>query len=239
MIKQAVILAGGFGKRMGPTTDTIPKPMITIMGKPLLQWHIEQFKKYGVTEFFLTLHYLPGVITDYFGDGSKFGVKINYALEEQPLGTGGGLKKIEHLLDDEFFLINGDTFSMLDYGKMEAAWSEKTDAVGMQRVGKANYYEDADVAELDDAGRIAVIHARPHGKREGNIYRMKGVYILKKKILDHAPHAERFEVNTDLLPRAIAAHQSFYGYECDDYSKGIDTIEKWKEVEGYLKSRTA
>ena len=90
-IKQAVISAGGFGTRLRPTTDTIPKPMLPIAGKPMLERNIEQFKKHGVTEFFLTLHYLPEVITDYFGDGARCGCTIAYLRERAPLGTGGPL----------------------------------------------------------------------------------------------------------------------------------------------------
>src|SRR5271156_792666 len=103
MIKQAVILAAGLGTRLKPYTDTMPKPMIPILGKPMLQWHVEQFKKHGVTEFFFNLHYLPEVIKNYFGDGSKFGVKIHYFAEQEPLGTAGAIKEFESQLNDEVF----------------------------------------------------------------------------------------------------------------------------------------
>ena len=131
MIKQAVILCAGLGTRLRPYTDTMPKPMIPILGKPMLEWHIMQFKKYGVQEFFINLHYLPDVITDYFGDGSRWGVKIHYHFEPEILGTAGGVKSFEKMLDDSFFLIYGDTFSLVDYGRMEDAWNEKKCAIGM------------------------------------------------------------------------------------------------------------
>ena len=86
-ITQAIIAAGGFGKRLRPFTDTNPKPMVPVLGKPILEWHIEQFKKHGVTDFLMTLHHLPEKITDYFGDGTKWGVNINYLLEKEPLGA--------------------------------------------------------------------------------------------------------------------------------------------------------
>src|SRR5271169_806899 len=84
MLKQAIISAGGLGTRLRPYTDMMPKPMISILGKPMLEWHIEQFKKFDITEFFVTLYYLPHVIINYFGDGSKFGVKMNYFIEKEP-----------------------------------------------------------------------------------------------------------------------------------------------------------
>jgi NDP-sugar pyrophosphorylase family protein len=249
MITQAIISAGGFGTRLRPTTDTMPKPMIPILGKPLLEWHIEQFKKFGVTEFFFTLHYLPQVVMDYFGDGSKWGVKMHYFVEEEPLGTAGAIKKFEAQLDDDFFYIYGDTFSLMDYGKMETVWQKKVAAaragddskkapIGMQRVGRSDEYADVDIAELDGSGRIVAVHPKPHTERYPNAYRMRGTFILSKKILSYIPANGAFELGKQLLPSVIAAGENFYGYECDDYSKGIDTVEKWREVEEYLKAHT-
>lgn len=235
MITQAIISAGGLGKRLRPTTDTIPKPMIPILGKPMLQWHVEQFKKHGVKEFFFTLHYLPEVVMDYFGDGSKFGVKINYFVEKEPLGSAGAIKKFEKQLDKEFYYIYGDTFSLMDYGKMEEAYMKKENPIGMQRMKRTDDYADADVAELDANGKFIAIHAKPHTEKYPNAYRMRGSFILDKKILSYIPEDTAFELGKQLLPKIVAAGENFYSYECDDYSKGIDTMEKWKEVEEHLK----
>ncbi len=235
-IKQAVILAAGLGTRLKPYTDTMPKPMIPILGKPMLQWHVEQFKKHGVTEFFFNLHYLPHVIKNYFGDGSKFGVKITYNFEPVILGTAGGVKAFEKKLDDEFFLIYGDTFSLVDYSKMRAAWEKlPPGAIGMQRMKKTDDYADADVAELDSTGKYVAIHAKPHTEKYANAYRMRGVFILKKKILSYVPANKPYEIGKNLLPDIVKQGEAFYSYECDDFSKGIDTLEKWKEVEDHLK----
>jgi mannose-1-phosphate guanylyltransferase / phosphomannomutase len=236
MIKQAVILAGGFGTRLRPITDTIPKPMLPVLGRPLLEWHIEQFKKFGVNEFFFTLHYLPEVVKNYFGDGSKFGVSIRYFIEQQPLGEAGGLKELVPFLDDEFFLIHGDTLSLLDYGEMELAWRSKKNALGIQRIGKSEQYADADLVEVDADLKFTVIHKRPHQGPYQNVYRMRGIYILKKEILSYIPADRTSNINADILPAALAAGESFYGYECDEYSKGISDVETWHKVEAYLKS---
>ena len=101
-IKQAVILCAGLGTRLRPLTDIVPKPMIPILGKPLLEWNIEQFKRHGVTEFFINLYYLPDVIRDYFGDGAKWDVKIVYFQEKEILGTAGGVKNFAGMLDEAF-----------------------------------------------------------------------------------------------------------------------------------------
>ena len=123
-IKQVVILSAGLGIRLKPITNTIPKPMLPLLNKPMLQWNIEQFKKYGINEFFINLHYLPEVIKNYFGDGSKLGVKITYSFEPEILGTAGALKRFKDKLDKVFFLIYGDILSLVDYTKMAEVWNK-------------------------------------------------------------------------------------------------------------------
>ncbi len=236
MITQAIISAGGFGTRLKPHTDTMPKPMIPILGKPMLEWHIQQFKKQGVTDLFVTLHYLPEVVMDHFGDGSKFGVRTHYFVEKIPLGSAGALRAFAPELNDLFYYIYGDTFSLMDYSKMAAAYATKKDPIGMQRMKRTEDYADADVAELDDAGRFVAIHAKPHTEKYPNAYRMRGSFILDKKILPYIPENTASDLAQDVLPKALADGKNFYGYECDDYSRGIDTKEKWQEVEAYVRS---
>ena len=235
MIKQAVILSAGLGARLYPITDTIPKPMIPILGKPLLEHHINQFKKHGVSEFFISLHYLPEVIRNYFGDGSKWGVKINYSFEPTPLGTAGGVKQFENQLDDTFFLIYGDIFSLVDYSKMKEVFTAKTDAIGMQRVGLCGYRSDVDLVELDSDNLFAKIHPKPHSARIGNPYSMRGIFILKRRILSYVPKGVYYEIGSQLLPDIVSQGEKFYGYECDEYSKGIDTLDKYEEVQNFYK----
>lgn len=236
-IKQAVILSAGLGTRMRSLTDHAPKVMVPVLGKPLLLRNIEQFKKYGVREFFINLHYLPEAIKNYFGNGSKFGVKITYNFEPEILGTAGGVKGFENELGDEFFLLYGDTLSLLDYQKMEVMWRNMpASAIGMQRVGKSGNYADVDVAELGDGGKVLAIHSKPHAREYSGAYRLRGIFIMSKKILSFVPENTYYEIGKDLLPDIINKGELFYGYECDDYSKGIDTPEKLKEAEAYLRA---
>lgn len=237
-IKQAIITAGGFGTRLRPLTLTVPKVMIPINGKPLLEHHVNQFKKHGVTEFFFTLHYLPDVITSYFGDGSEFGVKIHYFTEDKPLGTAGALRSFKDLLDDKFFYIYGDIFSLVNYSKMAEEFYEKRGAIGMQRVGRLGYRPDVDLADIDDSGRIVKIYPKPHvNGRPENPYSMRGVFLLKKEVLGFVPENTEYDMGKQLLPDIVSKNLDFYGYECDDYSQGIDNMEKYQTVEEYLKNK--
>ncbi|MCP4265483.1 MAG: NTP transferase domain-containing protein [Candidatus Brocadiaceae bacterium] len=115
---QVVILAGGKGTRLRPLTSQIPKPMVAVQGKPFLHHQLELIKSFGFKKVLLLVSYLGEQIESYFGDGSKFGLKIEYSYEETPLGTGGALKNAENRLLDEFLLLNGDTLLPIDYGDL-------------------------------------------------------------------------------------------------------------------------
>lgn len=112
---QAVILSGGKGTRLRPISYMMPKPMVVINGKPFLHHQLDFIKRFGINEVLLLVGYLGEQIKDYFGSGRKFGLKINYAFEESPLGTGGAIKNANNKLAAEFLLLNGDTFLPIDY----------------------------------------------------------------------------------------------------------------------------
>jgi len=234
MIHQAVILCAGIGSRLRPFTDTAPKPMLPLLGVPLVEWNIRHFQQHGVSEFFINLHHLPEVLQTYLGNGSRLGIKIHYHFEPELLGTAGGVKSFEDQLEHEFFLMYGDIFSHLDYGAMEQVWRTKQNALGMQTMTKTNNYTDADVAELSCDGRVVAVHPKPHTTSYPNAYRMRGAFILKRDILAKVVPRKYAEIGKDLIPAIVAEGGAFYGYETDGFSKGIDTFEKWKEVEAYL-----
>ncbi len=238
MIKQAVISAGGFGTRFKPYTDTMPKPMIPVLGKPMLEWSIEQFKKHGIMEFLITLHCLPHAIMDYFGDGSKFGVRIEYFIEEQPLGEAGAIKKCSPRLDQTFYYIYGDILSLIDYTQMTKAYEEKAaidpKMVGMERVGRKHGYANDDMVELDTNGRFAIMRLRPHAQAYPDAHSTLGAFILDKKIFSYIRDNEPTKLNRQIIPAAMDDGNHFYGYTSDEYSRGIDDAERLRNVEEYL-----
>jgi NDP-sugar pyrophosphorylase family protein len=114
---KAVILAGGFGKRLKPLTDDRPKPMIEVLNTPIIEWQVKWLKKFGINEFIVCVGYMKEHIISHLGSGNKFGVRIGYAVEDEPLGTGGALKNAQSLLtgsNDGFFMVNGDVLTNLD-----------------------------------------------------------------------------------------------------------------------------
>ncbi len=123
---KAVILAGGFGKRLRPYTETIPKPLVEVAGKPILEWQIEWLKSYGIREFVLLVGYLREKIIERIGSGSRLGVRVTYVVEDSPLGTGGALKNAEHVLRREnyFIVVNGDILTNINPLKVVDALRE-------------------------------------------------------------------------------------------------------------------
>lgn len=248
-ISQAVILSAGLGTRLRPLTDNIPKVMVPLAGKPLLQWHIEQFKEHGIREFFINLHYLPDKITDYFGDGSKFGVQIKYALESpEILGTAGGVKNFDGLLKEKFFVIYGDTFYKMNYGRLVDFHSSLKDPIGVGTVRKTDHPMDSDLAVIDDKGKILEFLLKPHkdellaspkivgGGGPKDYWGMSAPYIFSKKILEYIPPKKYYEIDHNLVPDLLGRGYNYYAYRLPEgeFRKDIGTIERYKEVEDYL-----
>jgi mannose-1-phosphate guanylyltransferase/phosphomannomutase len=228
---QALILCAGLGTRLRPLTDVLPKPMVPIDGKPLLERHIEQFKKHGICEFLINLHYLSEKITDYFSDGSRWGIKIIYKYEPEILGTAGAIKNFENEIKGPFFLIYGDIFSLVDYEKFYKAFCAKPGVIGMEIIGETDHPFDSDLAEIDNDSRLLKIHRKPHKILPKNFKAMKGVYIFKKEIINYIPKALYYEIDHQLLPDILNQGLSFYGYQTNDYLRDIGTFERYQKCQ--------
>jgi len=230
-------LCAGLGTRLRPFTDTSPKPMVPLLGVPMIEWNLARFLEFGVDRFLINLHFLPDVLRGYLGDGSRWGATISYHYEPQILGTAGGVKSFEDQLEDEFFVIYGDIFSRVDYHAMEKVWRNYNGALGMQRVRLTENYTDADIVELDEFKRVIAVHAKPHTSIYPKAYRMAGIFILSRQILSLIPKDVYSEIGRDMIPAVLDFGGDFRGYLCGDYSKGIDTIGKKEEVELYLRQQ--
>lgn len=114
---KGIIMAGGAGSRLRPLTCDLPKPMVPVMNRPVMQYSIELFKKYGINDIGVTLQYLPGMIQDYFGDGRQDSINLHYFIEDKPLGTAGSVKNAQEILDDTFIVLSGDALTNIDLEK--------------------------------------------------------------------------------------------------------------------------
>ncbi|MFH1403532.1 MAG: sugar phosphate nucleotidyltransferase [Candidatus Altiarchaeota archaeon] len=207
---KAVILAGGFGTRMRPLTFTRPKPLLPLVNKPVLYHILDHLKMHGVTEVFLTTNYLRGQVVDSVG-GEYNGVKINYPLEEQPLGTAGCVRNIREGLDETFLVIQGDTITDIDISslvKSHRFYSGLCTIAGFFVEDPWNY----GIMELDDAGRVRHFHEKPMVDDCKSNLANTGIYVLEPEALDFVPARTFFDFAKDLFPRLLE-RESIYGKE--------------------------
>jgi len=209
--KQAVILAGGLGTRMRPITETIPKPMIAVAGKPFLQWQLELLQNGGIGSALLLVAYLGEQIEQYFGDGrdgKTFDGSIEYSYEPSLLGTGGALKNAEARLLDWFVLVNGDTYLAIDYEKL------LRDFVAANCSAMIVAYEKpvSSMVDVPASGLPGNLGVRADGmvtayrKREpqGLQHIDAGVILLRKEILASLPAGQKCSLEEEIYPRLIA-----------------------------------
>lgn len=208
---QAVILAGGLGTRMRPVTETIPKPMIAVAGKPFLEHQLELLRRAGIGRALLLVAYLGEQIQRYFGDGSKTGCGISYSFEPSPLGTGGALKNAEAQLQDAFVLVNGDTYLAIDYLALVRRFSELNCAaliVAYEKRGAA--LEDIPANQVPNnlaVGRDDLVTAYRKRDPGGLSHIDAGVIVLKKEILAALPAGQKCSLEEEIYPHLIAQGQ--------------------------------
>ncbi|MDP1623933.1 MAG: nucleotidyltransferase family protein [Bacteroidales bacterium] len=226
----AIILAAGRGERLGEITQTLPKPMVRHLGKPVLQHNIELCRRSGIREICINLYHLPEVIRDYFGDGAGFGVNISYSVEQELLGTSGAVKNIARQSPEftrqPFFVLYGDNYSNFNLSSLELKMKE-TDALGV--VG-FHYREDVStsgVAEFDIDGRIISFVEKPTPGETNSHWVNAGIYLLNPAILDDIPDGNS-DFARNIFPEMLNKKIPLYGV-CDQGDvKAFDTPEMMK-----------
>ena len=199
---KAVILAGGLGKRLRPLTNNKPKPMIPLGGKPILVHVINWVKKNGVKEIVLCVSYLHKTIEDYFGDGKKFGVKIEYAISSKPLATAGQLKTAEKFIDDTFVCVYGDTLLNFNLKNMIKQHKEKKSFITMSLYEyKTNIRYG--VINTKNNGRISGWDEKPEIKVKVNM----GCYVMEPDIFDFIPKNKPYGMD-DVIKKAISKRKN-------------------------------
>ncbi len=189
---QVVILVGGLATRLKPITEKIPKSMIRINEKPFLEYQIELLKKNNLTDILLCIGHLSSQIKDYFGDGKRFGVRLDYSEEkEELLGTGGALKKAENLLEDEFFVMYGDSYLILDYQEI-AAYFHNFNKLALVAVYKN--YNQFDKSNLIVKNGLVKLYDKK-GVNPEMVYIDEGISILKKNTLRDFPSHTPFPLD--------------------------------------------
>jgi NDP-sugar pyrophosphorylase family protein len=231
---KAVILAGGLGKRLRKVVRDRPKSMAPVLGKPFLQYQIEQLKKYNIIEIVLCVGYLANQIKSYFKDGVKFGVDIRYAEEEKPLGTAGALKNSRDYLGDEAFLaLNGDSYSGVDFLKFIQFHREKR-GKGAILLTRISYPEDYGLVKLDEDNRITRFFEKPGKTSSGGIINA-GVYFLEPQVLNYIPEGKQISLEKEIFPYLLKKNLPLFGYLTSDYFIDIGTPQKYAQIQENMK----
>jgi len=225
---KAVIMAGGEGTRLRPLTCNMPKPMVPVMNKPVMEHIIELLKRHNITDIAVTLQYMPQRIQEYFGDGSDFGVKIRYYIEEIPLGTAGSVKNAQDFLDDTFIVISGDALTDINLSDAIRYHNEKQ-SVATLVLTKVDVPLEYGVVVTDSNGRITGFLEKPSWSEVFSDTVNTGIYILRPEILNYYNHGEMFDFSKDLFPMLLQDNQPMYGYVTDDYWCDIGDLTAYQQ----------
>lgn len=223
----AVIMAGGLGKRLLPLTEHVPKPMLPVGDRPLLERTIKQLRRSGIRDVSMTTHYQQDSIVQHFGDGEEYGVRISYANEDQPLGTAGGLKLIDRPAGP-FVVINGDILTGVSFEKM-LEYHGAYDAE--MTVGVRRYVIDVPfgVVECDDV-RITRLREKP----SFTLFINAGIYLLEPTACDLIPDGEYFDM-TDLIKRLLDEGRTVVSFPIIEYWLDIGRPEDYRQAQDDLR----
>ncbi len=227
---RAVILAGGKGTRLKDIVSDIPKPMVEVGGKPMLELQVELLKRYGITEIVMLVGYKGEVIEEYFGNGSKWGVRISCRREEVPLGTAGAVKELEKELGEDFLVLYGDVVLDMNLQKLFAFHTQQKAFVTFV-VHPNNHPHDSDLIEIDEDSRIVAIHRKPHV--EGQYYQnlaSAAVYVLSPEVFSYIQRGVRQDLLNDIVVDDVLAKHRLYAYRTAEYIKDAGTPERLMAV---------
>jgi len=218
----AILLVGGFGTRLMPLTKNTPKPMLTVAGIPVTEHQIAMAKAAGITEIVLATSYLSEIFTPYFGDGSKWGIKIKYAVEKEPLGTGGAIRNAAQLLtsNESIVILNGDVLSSHDLAE-QIRQHEAHDADVTLHLTQVEDARAFGCVPTDDQGRVTAFLEKMHNPITNQIN--AGCYVFNPRVLSTIPLDTVVSVERETFPQLVASNAAVYGYVENAYWLDIGT----------------
>ena len=226
---KALFLAGGKGVRLQPLTNSMPKPMVPILNKPLLERTMLHLKKRGKSEMVISSCYQPKKIKDYFGDGEAFGLTIQYVVEDIPLGTGGAIKNTEDLFDDTFVVFNSDILCDIDMLKM-MDYHKRSHALATIAVTEVEDPSAYGVIESDKQGYAVSFIEKPAPGDITSNFINAGIYIFEPEIFNEISLDGPVSVERVTFPKLLENSHRIAVYKDDSYWIDIGTLEKYKQV---------
>ena len=251
---KVVIMAGGKGTRIASVKSDVPKPMIPIAGKPILEWQIENLKACGLRDITLVIGYLGHVIQNYFGDGSKFGVNITYFVEDAPLGTAGALFKMPELIED-FLLLCGDVILDVDFNRFIEFHKKNHAWASLMAHPNGHPYDSSllvtEILAPQEPGGLPIdthkVVQWMNKEDERLFYRNRvnaGIEIISPELLEetkknivlrHIETPDKIDLDRDVLKPNLESGR-IYAYDTPEYIKDMGTPDRYHEVEMDIKS---
>ncbi|MBI2879481.1 MAG: NDP-sugar synthase [Candidatus Rokubacteria bacterium] len=237
---QAVILAGGFGTRLRPLTLHRPKPVVPLLNHPFLHYQLALLAAHEVRDVILSVSHLPETIRAVMGDGSALGVRLRYAVEDEPLGTAGGVRNAADLVEGRVVVLNGDVLTDLDLSRMLATHEARRAraTIYLTPVENPTAYG---LVELDPEGRVRRFLEKPGWDEVTANTVNAGVYILERELLELVPKGRPYSMEREFFPDLLARGVPFFGHVDPAYWLDIGTTEKYLQahrdlLEGRLRS---
>ena len=225
----AVIMAGGFGTRIQPLTHSTPKPMLPITNIPMMEHILEKLVDIGMKEVVILLYYKPDIIKDYFGNGSKWGIKINYVLPESDYGTAGAVGCAREYLNKPFLVISGDLVTDFDLKKIFAFHEKKNSKLTITLTTVDNPLQFG-IVIVNENGRIERFLEKPSWGEVFSDTINTGIYVIEPEILDYIPKNDTFDFSKNLFPALMKKGITLYGYTAAGYWRDVGNPDSYRDV---------
>ncbi|HLX78657.1 MAG TPA: sugar phosphate nucleotidyltransferase [Acidimicrobiales bacterium] len=223
---KAVIMAGGEGTRLRPLTTSLPKPMLPMAGRPMAERVITLLRKHGIDEIIITVAFLANTIRTYFGDGSEFGVSIDYATEETPLGTAGSVLNAREELDERFLVISGDVLTDIDLTELIRFHDDHKATATLALKPMENPLEFG-IVITDEDGRIERFLEKPTWGQVFSDRVNTGIYVLDPSVLDEIPVGRPSDFSSEVFPVLLEEGQPLFGFTTDRYWEDVGTTDAY------------
>ena len=219
---KAVIMAGGEGTRLRPQTSNLPKPMLPLVGRPMMEHIVSLLRRHGITDIVVTVAFLPNVIRSYFGDGSELGVRMVYATEESPLGTAGSVRNARDELTERFLVISGDVLTDIDLTSV-IEFHEKNQALATIALCAVENPLEFGIVITREDGSIERFLEKPGWGQVFSDTINTGIYVLEPEIFDRIPEGRAVDFSGEVFPAVLEAGQPLYGCVADGYWEDVGT----------------
>jgi mannose-1-phosphate guanylyltransferase/phosphomannomutase len=223
---KAVIMAGGEGSRLRPLTSNMPKPLIPVANRPMMEHIVALLRRHGFDDIVVTLAFMPAAIRNYFGDGSEFGVRMTYATEEHPLGTAGSVRNAKELLDEPFLVISGDVLTDIDLAKVVAFHQERGALATIGLVRVEDPLEFGIVITKED-GAIERFLEKPTWGQVFSDTINTGIFVLEPEIFDHIAPDRPVDFSGEVFPALLEAGKPLYGAVAEGYWEDVGTLDAY------------